>query len=99
MLKKDSFVFGAILGFLGPIVGFIIFKMTKFQTFSFSNTLEFMWREQGHRTFSVALSLALMVNAVLFTIYINTHRDHTAKGIFVLTLIYGLFVLSIKTFA
>ena len=99
MLKKDSFVFGAILGFLGPIVGFIIFKMTKFQTFSFANTLEFMWREQGHRTFSVALSLALMVNAVLFTIYINTHRDHTAKGIFVLTLIYGLFVLSIKTFA
>ena len=99
MLKKDSFVFGAILGFLGPILGFIIFKMTKFQTFSFSNTLEFMWREQGHRTFSVALSLALMVNAVLFTIYINTHRDHTAKGIFVLTLIYGLFVLSIKTFA
>ncbi len=99
IFKKDNFGFGAILGFLGPVLGFIVFKMTKFQSFTWSNTLEYMWREQGHRTFSVALSLALMVNAVLFTIYINTHRDHTAKGIFVLTLIYGLIVLSIKTFS
>jgi heme A synthase len=73
--------------------------MTKFQSFSFANTFEFMWREQGHRTFSVALSLALMVNAVLFTIYINSQKDKTAKGIFALTCIYGLFVLCIKTFS
>ncbi len=99
IFKKDNFLFGAIMGFLGPLLGIIIFKMTKFQSFTFANTFEYMWREQGHRTFSVALSLALMINAVLFTIYINTHRDHTAKGIFVLTFIYGLIVLSIKTFS
>jgi hypothetical protein len=34
----------------------------------------------------------------LFTIYINTNKDNTAKGIFITTLIYGLIVLSIKTF-
>jgi len=99
ILKKDNFIFGAVMGFLGPIVGVIIFKMTKFQSFTFSNTFEYMWREQGHRTFSVALSLALMVNAVLFTIYINNHKDKTAKGIFALTLVYGLLVLCIKTFS
>ena len=99
IFKKDNFVFGAVLGFIGPLLGIIIFKMTKFQSFSFANTFEFMWREQGHRTFSVALSLALMVNAVLFTFYINSRKDKTAKGIFALTCIYGLFVLCIKTFS
>jgi hypothetical protein len=54
--------------------------------------------EPGYRTLSVALSLSLLLNALLFTIYINSGRDHTAKGIFVTTLIYGLLVLSIKTF-
>ena len=99
MFKKDNFIFGAILGFIGPIIGVLIFKMVKFQSFTFANTFEYMYREQGHRTFSVALSLALMINAVLFTIYINSRKDNTAKGIFTLTLIYGLVVLSIKTFS
>lgn len=99
IFKKDNFIFGAILGFVGPLLGIIIFKMTKFQTFTFINTFEYMCREQGHRTFSVALSLALMVNAVLFTIYINSRKDKTAKGIFALTCIYGFIVLCIKTFS
>lgn len=99
IFRKDNFIFGAILGFIGPIIGIIIFKMTKFQSFSYANTFEYMYREQGHRTFTVALSLALMVNAVLFTIYINSRKDKTAKGIFVLTLMYGLLVLCIKTFS
>jgi hypothetical protein len=99
IFKKDNFVFGSILGFIGPILGIIIFKMTKFKSFTFTDTFSFMWQEQGHRTFSVALSLALMVNALLFTIYINSRKDKTAKGIFALTCIYGLLVLCLKTFS
>ena len=99
IFKKDNFLFGSILGFIGPILGILIFKFVKFQSFSFANTFEYMYREQGHRTFSVALSLALMVNAVLFTIYINSRKDHTAKGIFVFTCLYGFLVLCLKTFS
>jgi len=99
MIKKDNFIFGAILGFLGPILGVIIFKMTKFRSFTFANIFRYMYQEQGHNTFSVALSLALLVNAVLFTIYINSHKDKTAKGIFALTCAYGFLVLCIKTFS
>ncbi len=99
IFKKDNFIFGAILGFVGPVLGILIFKYVKFKSFGFSELFQYMYQEQGHRTFSVALSLALMVNAVLFTIYINSQKDHTAKGIFALTLIYGLIVLSIKTFS
>lgn len=100
IFKKDNFIFGAILGFIGPLIGIIIFKMTKFQASSFKDTFDFMlFQETGHRTLSVALSLSLLVNAVLFTIYINTRKDKTAKGIFALTLVWGLLVLCIKTFS
>ena len=99
IFKKDNLIFGTILGFLGPLIGILIFKFYKFQPFSFKETFQFMYLEPGHRTFSVALSLALLVNAVLFTFYINYHKDKTAKGIFALTCVYGLLVLCIKTFS
>ena len=46
IFKKDNFIFGAILGFVGPILGVIIFKLTKFQTFSFRETMHFMLVEE-----------------------------------------------------
>jgi hypothetical protein len=39
-----------------------------------------------------------MANAILFTIFINGHRDKTAKGIFVLTLIYAAVAMGFKYF-
>jgi len=99
IFKKDNFVFGLTLGFLGPIIGVILFKFVKFQSFSFSNMFEYMYREQGHGTFSAALSLALMVNAVIFATYIHFRKDKTAKGIFILTCVYGFLILCLKTFS
>ena len=43
-------------------------------------------------------SLSLLANVVLFTLYVNTHRDETAKGIFVVTLMYGIGILVLKLF-
>jgi len=40
----------------------------------------------------------LLANAVLFTLYVNTNRDKTAKGIFIVTLIYGIGILVLKIF-
>ena len=99
IIKKDNFIFGTILGFVGPLIGILVFKFVKFSAYSFAETFRFMlFDDPGHGTLSVALSLSLLINAVLFTIYINTHRDNTAKGIFALTCVYGLLVLCLKTF-
>lgn len=98
ILKKDSIALGLILGLFAPLLGIVFFKMYKFSVFSFKETFQFMIYEPGFKTLSVALSLSLLLNALLFTIYINTNKDNTAKGIFITTLIYGLIVLSIKTF-
>lgn len=98
IFKKDNLILGMILGIFAPALGLIIFKFSKFSIFSFKETFQFLIYEPGFRTLSVALSLSLLLNALLFTIYINTNKDETAKGIFITTLIYGLLILSIKTF-
>ena len=99
MFKKDSYSLGAVLGFVGPIIGMLIFKFTKFASFTFADTFQYMIQEQGHRTLTVALSLALLMNAVFFTLFINSKKDKTAKGIFILTCIYGIGILLLKSFS
>ncbi len=97
-IKKDHFVFGFILGLLAPFAGFIAFKASKLQTLNYFEALQFIYYEPSHHMLTVALSLCLLANAILFTFYINSHIDKTAKGLFVATLLYGLLILSIKTF-
>ena len=98
MLIKDNFLMGTIIGSIAPVFGLWLFKVYKFGVFSIKETAQFMLVEPGHGTLSAALSVALLLNALFFTIYINTNKDKTAKGIFVTTLIYGLIILSLKTF-
>lgn len=96
--KKDNFMMGLIMGLIAPAIGILAFKFSKFKSFTLEETYQFMMLEPGYKTLTVALSLSLLLNALLFTLYINSRKDNTAKGIFATTLAYGLIVLSIKTF-
>jgi tryptophan-rich sensory protein len=42
------------------------------------------------------ISISLIANAVVFTIYINKQIDKTARGIFIATCIYALVALGVK---
>ena len=98
ILKRDTIKLGLLLGFVGPLLGIFLYKFVKFKIFTFKETFQYMLYEPGHKTLSVALTLALFVNAVLFTFYLNTRKDKTAKGIFLVTLVYGVVVLFLKLF-
>lgn len=98
MFKKDNLVLGLVLGLFAPALGLFLFKVNKFTEYSLSETISFMLQESGYRTLSVALSISLLLNAILFTLYINNNKDKTARGIFFTTLFYGLIILGIKTF-
>ena len=87
-----------ILGLIAPFAGFAIFKTQKLGPLGYGEALQYLMVEPGHRLLTVAISLSLMANAILFTIYINSNIDKTAKGIFVATIIYALIALSLKTF-
>ncbi len=98
ILKRDNLKLGLVLGLLGPVLGlvFVYLFSSNFRSLTFIEFLEYFFNTQKLIT-SVG-ALCLLANAVLFTIYINTHRDNTAKGIFVTTLVYGIAILIIKVF-
>ena len=96
ILKRDNLKLGLILGLLGPALGLIVVYFLKFSSYGFGEFLDYFFNDRKLIT-SIG-ALCLLANAVLFTIYINTHRDNTAKGIFATTLVYGIAILVIKIF-
>ena len=94
IFKKDNLKLGLVLGLLGPMVGLIIIYFLKFPSFDFTDFLDTFIH--NNKLITSLGSLCLMANVILFTLYINTHRDLTAKGIFLVTLIYGIAILILK---
>ena len=94
IFKKDNFVFGLALGLIAPIIGFLVYKLVKFRNLSFSEMLQ--WMKFNPNLITVSISISLMANAILFTLYINGYRDKTAKGIFIMTMIYAAIALGFK---
>ena len=94
ILKRDNLQIGIILGLLGPLIGLVVIYFFKYSATSFSNFIDLFIHD--NRLITSIGSLSLLANVALFTIYVNTHRDKTAKGIFVVTLIYGIAILILK---
>ena len=94
IFKKDNFIFGLSLGFIAPMIGFLIYKLVKFKALSLSEM--FQWLKMNPNLITVFISVSLMANAILFTIYVNGRRDKTAKGIFIMTMIYAVIALAFK---
>ena len=94
IFKRDNFILGLILGFLAPFLGIVIFYFAKFTSMTFKEFLEVMvmWKS----FFTSVITVSLIADGGLFTIYINTDRDETARGIFVATLIYTIACLILK---
>lgn len=94
IFKKDNFIFGLALGLIAPIIGFLVYKLIKFKGLSISEM--FQWMKFNPNLITVSISVSLLANAILFTVYINGYRDKTAKGIFVMTMIYAAIALAFK---
>ena len=94
ILKRDNFKLGIVLGFLAPILGIVCFYLINFRSAKFVNFLEVMLTLKSF--FSAVITVSLVANGAIFTIYTNTDRDETARGIFVATMIYAIVCLVLK---
>ncbi len=94
IFKKDNFIFGLVLGLIAPVFGFLLYKFVKYRPFSISEMMQ--WLKLNPNLITAFISVSLFANAVLFTLYINGHRDNTAKGIFVMTIIYAVIAMLFK---
>jgi ABC-type polysaccharide/polyol phosphate export permease len=97
MFNKDNLGFGVLLGLFAPIVSFFGYYLWKFGQFTLG---DFMHALQTNKQLVTALTIPiLLLNIVLFTYYINTKKDKTAKGIFAVTLVFALTSVLFKYFA
>lgn len=96
IFKKDNLRLGLLLGLIGPLLGLVIVYYIKFPSYKFKEFLDYFMHD--NRMITSIGSLSLLANVILFTVYVNTQRDNTAKGIFVITLFYGIGILLLKLF-
>ncbi|MGZ5219210.1 MAG: hypothetical protein ACXWV6_02240 [Chitinophagaceae bacterium] len=94
IFKQDNLKLGLVLGLIGPLLGLVVIYFVKFSAVSFSDFLDEFFH--NNKLITSIGSLSLLANVVLFTLYVNTHRDTTAKGIFIITLVYGIAILVLK---
>jgi hypothetical protein len=94
IFKKDNLRLGLVLGLVGPVLGLVVIYFIQYSAFTFGDFLNSFIHTS--RLITSIGSLSLLANVILFTIYINTQRDLTARGIFIITLIYGIGILVLK---
>jgi hypothetical protein len=92
--KQDHVGYGMVLGLLAPCLGCCIYYWIKMSYITFREFLNQLITQ--HSLLTVVTSLSLLANAILFTLYVNTGRDRTAKGIFLTTCLYVIAALLIK---
>jgi hypothetical protein len=96
MIRKDNLKLGILLGFLAPLLGMILYYFAVFYTkgISFRGYLYYL---DGNKSLLTGVSsISLVMNAIIFTLFVNARKDKSARGIFIATLIYGIGVLTVK---
>ena len=76
------------------IVMVIVYYLRFNDQYDFDEFLRAFFRTKQYITFWGVW--CLVGNIALFTYYINTDRDRTAKGVFAVSLIYGIGILLLK---
>ena len=96
-MKRNSLIFGIIIGLIAPILGMLCYYFWKFYpTYSINDFLNIILSEKA--ILSALSTFALFANVILLTIYLNTRRDETAKGIFIISCVYAIAAIVLKLF-
>jgi hypothetical protein len=78
------------------MLGIIVFYLWKAPSSRFTYFLEVMMNDKSLLT--AAISFSLLMNAIVFTWCVNTRKDKTARGIFLVTLVITIPALIYKFF-
>ncbi len=96
ILAKDNLKLGLILGLVGPVLGLIIIYFVKFRYQTFGGFLDYL--VHNNKVITYVGTMSLLANALLFAIYVHFDKVKTFKGIFIVTMCYGVGILVLKLF-
>lgn len=96
MFKKDNLSLGIVLGLLTPLVAFFLYYLFVIMPnhIGLGDFLQAM-KENKHMIPKV-VSICLVLNGAVFYVYTQKRKDITAKGIFLVTMLYAIGILLLK---
>jgi hypothetical protein len=97
MLKKDNLVLGIVLGLLTPVITFFIYYTVAVYLPYHRPLKEFVDILLNNRQMlPKIISICLLLNGAVFYLYTRQRKDLTAKGIFLITMLYAITIIMLK---
>ncbi|RAJ10838.1 hypothetical protein LX64_00445 [Chitinophaga skermanii] len=97
MFKKDNLALGIVLGFVTPLLAFVLYWLyaRSSKGYSFQEMIELISLNHFFLLPKV-MSICLIGNGIVFYLYTRRRLDTTAKGIFLVTMLYAIIILLLK---
>jgi hypothetical protein len=97
MFKKDNLPLGILLGFLTPVLAFFLYYFFVIRPHNNVGLGQFLGILKDNRQMLPKLtSICLLLNGLVFFLYTRRRLDITAKGIFLMTMLYAIGILLLK---
>jgi hypothetical protein len=84
---------GLIMGLIAPVIVFLGFYVFKYSGITFFEFLDFLI---SRNVIVQVLSICVIINLLLFFIFIWTNRLYAARGVILATFIYAIVVVIFK---
>ncbi len=96
MFKKDNLSLGILLGLLTPVIGFFLYYLFVFMPkhIGWGQFIEVL--RSNRQMIPKVISMCLLLNGLIFYFYTQKRKDITAKGIFLVTMLYAISILLLK---
>jgi len=89
----NKIIYGLLVGFISPIVFFLIYYIFRFEQFSFSEYIRILVES---RKLVNVLSLTVLPNLGPFMLFINSNRYSSGRGVLAATIILGIVIFIMK---
>ena len=97
MLKQDKLSLGVLLGLLTPIAAFLLYWLLAVYMAKHINLADLLiYLKNARHQIPKVISICLLSNGIIFYLYTRARFDLTARGIFLVTLLYAIVILLLK---
>lgn len=93
-MGRNNPIVGFILGLIGPVIGLFIMKFIWFRHDSISEYSNMLIHTKD--TMFKIFSLSMLVNLAPFIFFNSKRHDHAARGVFIATMLYVVFIVLVR---
>lgn len=96
-MRLNRPIVGFIIGLLAPVLGFILVFALRRHGDSFDTFINTM--KSNHREAALNVTLAVLINGLIFSYFSNRRLDYAARGIFSATILFFVAIIYLRFIA